>query len=214
MSGREEEARNKLVQLQDAKVAADHEVLLSYPALDEKNSTARSRLNSIKPPTTRRSQKMLSPGEFQIFVSLQYGKKIRSSLHFCLLIICSLQAAGARVEATGLKNQLQDLRIRLETETARFGTETARLREEADVSRKQFVADFSKVREPGRNSPAISNCDVYATFNVSFCRVAAVKLVVDGSKLRSSKILNQKSSACEQDKRCNAVVNSSVSMYL
>lgn len=58
-------------------------------------------------------------------------------------MIYSLQAAGARAEATGLKNQLQDLRIRLETETARF-------REEADMSRKQFDADSSKVRVAGR----------------------------------------------------------------
>lgn len=59
-----------------------------------------------------------------------------------------LQAAGARAEATGLKNQVQDLRIRLETETAR-------LREEADAFRKQSVADSSKVRGTGRNNTTI-----------------------------------------------------------
>lgn len=58
------------------------------------------------------------------------------------------QAAGARAEATGLKNQVQDLRIRLETETAR-------LREEADAFRKQSVADSSKVRGTGRNNTTI-----------------------------------------------------------
>eukprot|EP00903_Cladosiphon_okamuranus_P017656 g16259.t2 len=52
-------------------------------------------------------------------------------------ITADQEAAGARAEATGLQYQLQDLRVRLETENSR-------LREEVDVSRKQFVADSSK----------------------------------------------------------------------
>lgn len=73
------------------------------------------------------------------------------------------------------------MRIRLETETARF-------REEADVSRKQFAADSSKVKVAERKNSTISNCNAHAIRWCKYCSWCRRQTyVVDGCKSKPVK---------------------------